>query len=117
MARHTSKASKTLRNTGRIDRQPKPTALDRLEIPPPAPPSLSESAVIEWDWLARATVETGVLCGCDLRALALLAETLAIETTLRMTIVCRQNLQKSLDRNRRHLISHGCTTLALYSTF
>ncbi|MDP9223849.1 MAG: P27 family phage terminase small subunit [Actinomycetota bacterium] len=41
---------------------------------------------MEWNWLARATVETGVLCGCDLRALALLAETLATETTLRTTI-------------------------------
>lgn len=86
MTRRASMATKDLRGTRRRDRLAKPGALDRLESAPAAPAGLSPAAVLEWDWLARTTVDTGVLTRADLRALELLAQALAHESALRAAI-------------------------------
>lgn len=78
-----SKAAKQARGTHRPDRDVTPSALDRLRDPPPAPDTLSERACVEWAWLSRQTCELGVLTTSDLRALALLSESLAMEAELR----------------------------------
>jgi P27 family predicted phage terminase small subunit len=83
MTKRLSNTAKLARGTFRPDRKPKPTALDRLKTAPRAPATLSDRAKVEWGPLARACVELGVLTGADLRALELLAETLATEAELR----------------------------------
>jgi P27 family predicted phage terminase small subunit len=50
--------------------------------------SLSDGAVTEWEWLAPVLVSMGLLTFADLRALALLCETLATATALEDTIRC-----------------------------
>ena len=51
---------------------------------PPRPPThLSQRAAAEWKRLTQELVANGVLTGADLRALELLAETLALEAELR----------------------------------
>src|SRR5947207_2461185 len=77
---------KNLRGTVRIDRLPKPTALDRLRTAPQAPAHLSERASIEWKALASVCCEMGTLTNADLRALELLCECLATESELRETL-------------------------------
>jgi len=78
-----SSEAKRSRGTSRPDRETKPTAVDRLLVAPEPPASLSDRARVEWDGLARVTVELGVLTTADLRALELLAEALATEAELR----------------------------------
>jgi len=86
MTRRLSPAEKHVRGTARKDRTPKRTAVDRLQTVPKAPDSLSAGAKSEWAPLALAVVELGVLTTADLRALALLAETLAAEAELRAVL-------------------------------
>ena len=83
MTARLSTHAKQVRGTHRADRKPKPSAMHRLIVPPPAPDHLSERAKAEWGALAAVTVEIGVLTGSDLRALALLSEVLATESELR----------------------------------
>ena len=90
MTQRLSTTEKHVRGTLRKDRAPKRTAADRLRTAPKAPHSLSEGAKSEWAPLARAVVELGVLTTADLRALALLAETLAAEAELRAVLTVRQ---------------------------
>jgi len=83
MTRRLSAQAKRLSGTARVDRHPKPTALERLRAVPPAPGHLSVRAKLEWVPLATACVELGTLTSADLRGLELLAEVLATETELR----------------------------------
>jgi len=86
MSSRLSQTVKNLRGTVRIDRLPKPTALDRLRTAPQAPAHLSERARIEWKALAPVCCEMGTLTNADLRALELLCECLATESDLRETL-------------------------------
>jgi P27 family predicted phage terminase small subunit len=74
-----------LQGTFREDRQPKAKGEFILEIPP-APESLSAYAREEWVQLAPRAVELGTLTEADLRAFALLCETLATEREAREII-------------------------------
>ncbi|MGC1412833.1 MAG: P27 family phage terminase small subunit [Acetobacteraceae bacterium] len=55
----------------------------RLDVAPDPPANLSKSAATEWRELAPQAVWLGTLAGSDLRAFALLCETLATEGAAR----------------------------------
>ncbi|ABK08072.1 MULTISPECIES: phage terminase small subunit P27 family [Burkholderia cepacia complex] len=80
-----SNATKALTGTLRGDRL-KGVAAEQLDTAPPPPDSLSLRAVIEWQRVAPLVVSLGLLTASDLRALELLAETLATEAQLRETL-------------------------------
>ena len=73
----TSSHTKALRGTARADRQKPAGAAERLTAVPKAPPTVSDAAKAEWQRLAPILVNAGTLTANDLRALELLAETLA----------------------------------------
>src|SRR4051812_8319496 len=78
MTRPKSERLKTLQGTARPGRaRADPHACESLMEAPPAPAYLTPSAAGEWDRLASILVERSVLTRGDLRALELLAETLA----------------------------------------
>lgn len=77
MSARASQRIKQLRGTARADRQKAPGAHERLQCTPEPPPNLSEAAAAEWRALAPLLVEAGTLTPADLRALELLAATLA----------------------------------------
>lgn len=80
-------ARKALQGTLRGDRMhPGVSAAVRLTAAPAAPASLSDDARPHWDVVAPLAVEVGTLTGADLPALAVLAETLATEQTLRAAL-------------------------------
>ncbi len=89
MPLRTSDGLKLIRGTGRRDRDGRHDPTARLAKAPRPPGHLSPRAAAEWRHLARELVETGVLTGADLRALELLAETLALEADMR-AIVARE---------------------------
>lgn len=70
-------ATKELRGTSRADRKHPPSTVERLTTNPAAPKHLSAGAAAEWRKLAPLLVKAGTLTRADLRALELLAETLA----------------------------------------
>ena len=76
---------KQVRGTARRDRKPHDTTV-RLVRPPRPPAHLSQRAAAEWRYLAHELVQAGILTGADLRALELLAETLAMEGEMRAVI-------------------------------
>jgi P27 family predicted phage terminase small subunit len=78
-----SSQRKDLHHTARRDRQPKPAVFGRLLTVPRPPKHLSQRAATEWKRVAPALVAIGTLTGADLRALELLAETLATEAEAR----------------------------------
>lgn len=80
-----SNATKALAGTLRADRL-KGIASEQLGTAPPPPGSLSLRAVVEWKRVAPLVVSLGLLTASDLRALELLAETLATEAQLRETL-------------------------------
>ncbi|WP_232435689.1 P27 family phage terminase small subunit [Burkholderia ubonensis] len=61
-------------------------AADQLTVAPPPPDGMSSRAAAEWDRVAPLVVSLGLLNASDLRALELLAETLATEAQLRETL-------------------------------
>lgn len=77
MTNRAPRASKQLRGTLRPDRDTAPALSECLLEIPAAPAGLSEPATLEWQSLAKVLIELGVLRGADLRALQMLAETLA----------------------------------------
>ncbi|HDR9189141.1 TPA: phage terminase small subunit P27 family [Burkholderia cepacia] len=80
-----SNAAKALSGTLRADRL-KGVAADQLTVAPPSPDGMSSRAAAEWDRVAPLVVSLGLLSASDLRALELLAETLATEAQLRETL-------------------------------
>ncbi|KVO50994.1 phage terminase small subunit P27 family [Burkholderia stagnalis] len=80
-----SNAAKALSGTLRADRL-KGIAADQLTVAPPPPDGMSSRAAAEWDRVAPLVVSLGLLSASDLRALELLAETLATEAQLRETL-------------------------------
>lgn len=72
-----SQQLKNLRGTARPSRTIAPGAHARLDKAPSPPASLSDAAQVEWRALAGILVSGGMLTKGDLRALQLLAETLA----------------------------------------
>ena len=86
MPQHKSNALKLISGTARRDRQPRSHPGERLVSPPEPPEHLSDRAAAEWRRLARELAEAGSLTGADLRALELLAETLALESEMRALI-------------------------------
>lgn len=81
-----SNASKAARGTLRADRMKQVPAGERLlEVPKP-PAGLDPAAAAEWKRLAPLLVEVGTLTAADLRALQLLAETLASAAHLAETV-------------------------------
>jgi len=60
-----------------------PRANDLFAAAVPPPPELSEGARREWAGLVIVLAQLGTAKHCDMRALALLCECLATETTLR----------------------------------
>ncbi|WP_254608128.1 phage terminase small subunit P27 family [Burkholderia lata] len=83
MPRKTNVA-KALSGTLRTDRL-KGIASKHLTVAPP-PAGMSSRAATEWVRVAPLVVSLGLLSGSDLRALELLAETLATEAQLRETL-------------------------------
>ncbi|MFL9979731.1 phage terminase small subunit P27 family [Paraburkholderia graminis] len=81
-----SNATKAISGTLRTDRLKGAAAAERMDKTPPAPGYLSARAKEEWARVAPQTVALQTLARSDLRALELLAETLADEATLRETI-------------------------------
>ncbi len=73
---------KLVRGTARPGRQPSLDSGSPLTRRPPPPARLSQRAAAEWRDLARELVAAGVLTGGDLRALELLATTLALEAEM-----------------------------------
>jgi P27 family predicted phage terminase small subunit len=65
---------------------PQPGAGERLVAAPPPPAVLTRPSAAEWRLLAAELVARGTLTSGDLRALQLLAETLAMESALRETL-------------------------------
>ncbi|HDR8861634.1 TPA: phage terminase small subunit P27 family [Burkholderia territorii] len=80
-----SNATKALAGTLRADRL-KGISADQLTVAPPPPDSMSSRAAAEWVRVAPLVVSLGLLSASDLRALELLAETLATEAQLRETL-------------------------------
>ncbi|MDN7458178.1 MULTISPECIES: phage terminase small subunit P27 family [Burkholderia] len=80
-----SNAIKALAGTLRADRL-KGIAAEQLDIAPPPPAGMSSRAAAEWVRVAPLVVSLGLLSASDLRALELLAETLATEVRLRETL-------------------------------
>lgn len=80
-----SNAAKALSGTLRADRL-KGITTDQLTVAPPPPPGMSSRAAAEWVRVAPLVVSLGLLSASDLRALELLAETLATEAQLRETL-------------------------------
>src|SRR5438132_6348292 len=80
-----SRNRKITAGTYRSDRQRR-SPIEPLKTPPPPPDYLSKAARIEWLWLAQKCVDVGCIVESDLRALALLAETLASERKLRAQV-------------------------------
>ncbi|OMG74906.1 phage terminase small subunit P27 family [Burkholderia ubonensis] len=80
-----SNAAKALAGTLRADRL-KGVASDQLDEAPPPPDGMSSRAAAEWKRVAPLVVSLGLLTASDLRALELLAETLATEAQLRETL-------------------------------
>jgi len=87
MPQYKNEALKLISGTARRDRQSRSHAGERLVSPPGPPEHLSDRAAAEWRRLARELVEAGSLTGADLRALELLAETLALEAEMRALIL------------------------------
>ncbi len=83
MTQRASSQLKAIRGTQRADRAPRPTIGKRLTEAPLPPDNLSLAAVTEWNVLADVLTRSGALVESDLRALALLCETLATEAGLR----------------------------------
>lgn len=79
-----STAAKRLAGTDRPDRRKKPDLSERLQKPPPH--RLSKYAKVAWKRVAAAAYSLGTLRSTDLEALALLAETMGTEQTLREQI-------------------------------
>lgn len=75
---------KRLRGTDQPCRSPQ-EAFSPLASTPAPPDFLSTAACVEWARIAPPAVAVGI-AGADLRALALLAETLATESALRAVI-------------------------------
>jgi P27 family predicted phage terminase small subunit len=86
MPHRKSNTLKLISGTARRDRQPQSHWGERLVSVPEPPAHLSDRAATEWRRLARELVEAGSLTGADLRALELLAETLALEAEMRALI-------------------------------
>lgn len=84
MPRKTNVA-KALSGTLRTDRL-KGIASKHLAVAPPPPAGMSSRAATEWVRVAPLVVSLGLLSESDLRALELLAETLATEAQLRETL-------------------------------
>lgn len=80
-----SNATKALAGTLRADRL-KGVAVGQLTVAPPPPDGMSSRATVEWVRVAPLVVSLGLLSASDLRALELLAETLATEAQLRETL-------------------------------
>lgn len=74
---------KLIAGTGRRDRQPRMDPTTRLAKAPRPPASLSPRAAAEWREMAPVLVAAGLLTSADLRLLAMLSETLAMEAELR----------------------------------
>lgn len=81
-----SNASKAARNTLRPARVRDIAAGERLVAAPPPPAGIDPAAAAEWRRLAPLLVEVGTLTAADLRALQLLAETLASAAHLAATV-------------------------------
>ncbi|WP_322040811.1 phage terminase small subunit P27 family [Burkholderia diffusa] len=77
--------TKALAGTLRADRL-KGIAAEQLHTAPPPPAGMSSRAATEWVRVAPLVVSLGLLSASDLRALELLAETLATEAQLRETL-------------------------------
>jgi len=82
-AHRKSRAAKLLTSTDRPDRRTRAPESGRLNVAPEPPATLSAGAAAEWRELAPAAVWLGTLAGTDLRAFALLTETLATEAAAR----------------------------------
>jgi len=78
-AHRKSTHTKLVTGTLRADRQPRADVAARLTIPPKPPAQLGPRAAGEWRRVARAAAGIGTLTTADLRALELLAQTLATE--------------------------------------
>lgn len=76
---------KLMQGTHKPSREPKSEALDVLEATPRPPTYLSPGGAEEWRRVAPEAVRVGVT-RADLRALAMLCETLATESDLRAVI-------------------------------
>lgn len=76
-------SSKAIAGTLRRDRLKGVAAATQLEQAPQAPAHLSARAQAEWERVAPEVAALGILARSDLRALELLAETLATEAHLR----------------------------------
>jgi P27 family predicted phage terminase small subunit len=81
-----ARGTKTTTGTLREHREPQSIGVDRLASAPPPPAGLSTRATEEWRHLAGILTELGTLAGSDLRALALLCETLATEAEARHVV-------------------------------
>ena len=77
---------KVLQGTGRADRIPHRSPLDRLGTVPEVPPHLDGEARKEWASIAGACIALGTLLATDLRALELLVSVLATERELRRRV-------------------------------
>lgn len=95
MTQRTSHQLKAIRGTARADRAPKSTGGERLTEAPLPPAGMSELAAAEWRQLADVLVRSGMLVESDLRALELLAETLATEAQLREILRGRSLMMES----------------------
>ncbi|MFP3506525.1 phage terminase small subunit P27 family [Burkholderia sp. SIMBA_062] len=80
-----SNTTKALSRTLRADRL-KGIAAEQLDEAPPPPDGVSYRAATEWTRVAPLVMSLGLLTASDLRALELLAETLATEAQLRETL-------------------------------
>jgi P27 family predicted phage terminase small subunit len=85
-AHRKSRAAKALTANDRPDRRTRAPESGRLNVVPEPPATLSAGAAAEWRELAPAAVWLGTLAGTDLRAFALLCETLATEAAARATL-------------------------------
>ena len=81
-----SNRQKAIAGTSRADRKRPRNPGKRLSRSPAPPAYLSEGASAEWRGLAPLAHKLGTLTGSDLRAFALLAETLATERAARAQV-------------------------------
>lgn len=84
MPARTPRSDKILKGTDQPCRRPRPVYEPLTEVPDP-PDYLSESAVPEWHRVAGVATAIGI-AETDIRALAMLSETLATEAHLRAAI-------------------------------
>jgi P27 family predicted phage terminase small subunit len=97
------KLAGTLRKD-RVVRRPRP---DALKSTPMAPQELTELARTEWQRLAPLVCASRTLAGTDLRALALLCETLATSTLAQQTLT-RDGLTIA---HEGHVRAHPCVKI------